>query len=154
MSIWEIFKLIFPILTAFLAGYLVSRWKTREDMIEKRCDQMCAAIAEISQYGQTYWLNDQAQLSDLLLAAKIQASQQSLSEMRVKLEQFLSGQSIEAIVEAEQNFQRAITGGDFGVHNRKSDVDKARTTIYAAKRYETTIRMSRMQDIKGYWRRK
>lgn len=146
---WEITKVLLPVLPAFLAGYLVNRWKSREDAIDRRCDEMCRELSEVSKLGQTYWIANQRDLEDQLVASKIQAAQRKLSEMRVRLDSFLSSKSSKAIIEAEQQFQRAVTGGGFGVHNRPSDIERARTIIYRAAEYDVAIRMSRLNDMKG-----
>jgi hypothetical protein len=147
--LWEAAKVLLPVLPAFLAGYLVNRWKSREDAIDRRCDEMCRELSEVSKLGQAYWISDQRELQDELTAAKIQAAQKKLSEMRVRLDSFLSPQSSKAIIEAEQQFQRAVTGGNFGVHNRVADIERARTIVYRAAEYDVAIRMSRLNDMKG-----
>ena len=114
---------------------------------------MCRTLSELSQMGQNYWLTDQAAQTDHLLATKIQSSQMKLSEMRLKLEGFISKVATREIVESEQKFQREISGGNFGVHNRLEDIERARRVIYSGQSYETTIRMSRLHDMKGYFGR-
>jgi hypothetical protein len=150
--LWEAAKVLLPVLPAFLAGYLVNRWKSREDAIDRRCDEMCRELSETSKLGQMYWLENQSDSKDQLAGIKIQAAQKKLSEMRVRLDGFLSQQSSRAIIEAEQKFQRAITGGNFGVHNRVADIERAREIVYRAAEYDVAIRMSRLSDMKGFRR--
>jgi hypothetical protein len=151
--IWEAIKTLIPVIPAFLAGYLVNRWKTREDFIEKRCDEMCKVVGDTAKLAQEYWLLNQQEITDQLLATKIVSAQSKLSEMRLRLEEFISKRSANEIVAAEQDFQRNLTGGDFGVHNRVRDFERAKITIFSAHKYETAIRMSRLGDIKGLWRK-
>jgi hypothetical protein len=151
--VWEMIKVLLPVLPAFLAGYLVNRWKTREDFIEKRCDEMCRIVNETAKLGQEYWTKNEAELSQQLLATQILSSQSKLSQMRLRLEEFISTKSADEIISAEQAFQRNLTGGGFGVHNRTCDIERARFIIYSAQTYETTIRMSRLNDLKGLWRK-
>jgi hypothetical protein len=146
---WEAAKVLLPVLPAFLAGYLVNRWKSREDAIDKRCDEMRRELSEASRLGQSYWIKNQIDLEDELIPAKIQAAQRKLSEMRVRLDVFLSVESSKSIIAAEQQFQRAVTGGNFGVHNRLADTERARNIIYRAAEYDVAIRMSRLNDMKG-----
>jgi hypothetical protein len=147
--VWEATKLLLPVLPAFLAGYLVNRWKTREDAIDRRCDEMCRELGEVSKLGQMFWCVDHKDLSDQLATSKIQAAQRKLSEMRTRLDSFLSPEASKTIIGAEQQFQRAITGGNFGVHNRVADIERAREVVYRAAEYDVAIRMSRMNDMKG-----
>jgi hypothetical protein len=147
--IWEAIKVLLPVLPAFLAGYLVNRWKSREDAIDKRCDEMCRELSDASKLAQSYWTVNQIDLSDQLSATKLLASQRKLSEMRMRLDSFLSAKSTKAIILAEQQFQRAVSGGNFGVHNRLADTECAREIIYRAAEYDVAIRMSRLNDMKG-----
>jgi hypothetical protein len=149
----EFLKLMLPVVTAFVAGYLVNRLKTREDFIEKRCEELCNSAFDAAELGQDYWLKDQKDIDNELIGTKITAKLQKLALMRVKLEKFLSLESSSAIIDQEQRLQRSITGGDFGVHNRNADVSRAKEIIFSVHSYDTTVRMARLDDLKGLWRR-
>lgn len=47
-----------PFLAAFLSGYLVTRWKGREDAIEKRLDEITKKIDEVATTASAYWFSE------------------------------------------------------------------------------------------------
>lgn len=141
--------MLMPVVPAFIAGYAVNRWKTREDTIEKRCEDVSKEISELTKLASEYWQKDQSAISDQLLGIKILASQTKLSEIRGRLEAFLSVDSAKRIVVRESEFMRSLSGGDFGVHNRTADIERARMLILNAARYESEVRMAHLSDLKG-----
>jgi hypothetical protein len=114
---------------------------------------MCKTASEAARLGQDFWAIDQKDVRDFLVEARIISTLEKLSTMRLKLEAFISEKSAKEIIIQEQQFRRNLTGGNFGVHNRQQDIERAKVVIYSAHRYDTTVRMTRLEDLKGFWRR-
>ena len=88
-----------------------------------------------------------------MIETKILAAQLKMSELRKGLEGFMSKLATDEIIKSEQIFQRTLTGGDFGVHNREPDLERAKIMMVHGRKYENIIRISRLKDSAGLWRR-
>lgn len=150
-------KLAAPaLISAFLSGYLISRYRSREDNLDKRCDELCSEIDKVASLAEVYWSKSARELqegSGTLSDATIKVKLQKIAGIRVMIEQFMSRAAANELVVEEQKLLRCITGGDFGVHTRSSDIERARTVQYVATEYLVAVRNSRMNDVRGWKRR-
>lgn len=142
-----------PIITAFLSGYLVLRWKGRGEYLDKRLDELCAMIDSAAEFGSDYWSIDQSVTGALINEAKLQAQLMKIAGLRASLESEMSQSSIAELRRAESVFLREATGGNFGVHNRVSDLFRAIATRHSAAQFVVAIRAARMRDLRGWQRR-
>jgi hypothetical protein len=145
--------LVAPLLAAFLGGYLVSRWKTREDTIEKRSDEICQEIRSISENASVYWQKEPTDGALKILAETITAGIVRVDGLRSAIAPHVSSPANDEMAKAASFFLRETTGGQFGVHNRASDLERARSVIQQAALFSVAVRQSRMRDLKG-WRRR
>jgi hypothetical protein len=138
---------------AIFSGYVVTRWKAREDQIEKRIDELCTATHEIASLAAAYWAGTPQDPSMNVREAQIIASMRRIAGLRVLLSEFVSRASDAEIVAAEAFFIRSVTGGDFGVHNRTADSERMLACQYAAAEMVLAARRSRLLDLRGLWPR-
>jgi hypothetical protein len=138
-----------PLLAAFVSGYLVSRWKGRQDYIEKRFDEICTAISDTANLASEYWAGDAKDEGMKLREAKIKGQLLRVAGLRVLLSPYGSQSASNEMAEAESRFIRQTTGGDFGVHNRVSEHDRVITCQCAAAELIIAVRRARLQDIRG-----
>lgn len=143
-----------PLLAAFLSGYLVSRWKTREDAIEKRLDELIQQIDLVATEAVAYWLRPGIHPDTQLSGAKVAAGIAKLDGLRSTISTFLSATGNDEITTVAGHFFRETTGGDFGVHNRDADIIRALSIPRLAASYCVSVRRARMRDLAGYFRRK
>jgi hypothetical protein len=104
------------VLAALLSGYVVARWRAREDHVEKRYDEMCVTAQTIADFGSEYWAGTPTDEGMNLREAKILGGLTKLAGLRVAIGSYISNSSVQEMEAAESTFLRAITGGDFGVH--------------------------------------
>jgi hypothetical protein len=150
--IFEVLKIIgTAILSAALSGIWVSRWKASLDHAEKRIDDLCSEIAELSDLGSEYWITAQTDPKIPVLQARISSGLVRIATIRVTLSEFVSGLSDDRLIELERNFIRQTTGGDFGVHNREISQATAAATQHAGSALIVEIRKSRLGTFKRRW---
>jgi hypothetical protein len=142
-----------PFLAAFLSGYLVSRWKTREDAIEKRLDELIVQIDAVANAANAYWLKGPQDSEVKLQATKVMAGIARLDGLRSTIAPFLSSAANTEIVAIAGDFLRTSTGGDFGVHNRDADLSRSLQVLLVAASYSVAVRSARMKDLLGWKRR-
>jgi hypothetical protein len=151
-------KTIAPaLISAFLSGYLLSRYKSKEDNLDKRCDEICKEANEVAILARDYWIKsaqEVAQGVEALLATDIKVRMLKIAGLRTMIEQMLSQSATKELIRAEQLLLREITGGNFGVHNRNLDIERARSVLYEASNFTVAVRSARMNDIKGWRQRK
>jgi hypothetical protein len=136
-----------------LSGYAVNRWKGREDHIEKRFDELCAAAQHGADLASEYWTGTVMDDGMALREAKIFASLRKMAGFRVLLQGYGSRSTVQEMQLAESHFLRGTTGGNFGVHNRVAEPQKVLECQAAAADFIVAIRRARLADLRGFWRR-
>jgi hypothetical protein len=154
----EWFKTLLPVaialLSAFLSGYFFARYKSREDQIDKRCDEICVEIVSVGNASSLYWLEPNlARVENNMQQVKIVAGWSRISGLRVLLEEFVSETAKSELVDAEMKMFSVTTGSNFGGMNVAAEPQRARESILEAANYVNTVRMARMRDTKGHLRR-
>src|SRR5262249_52108587 len=135
-----------PLLAAFLGGYLVTRWKGRVDYTEKRLDELSELVLKVAELSSDYWCTDYTSSSaKLLFEARIRAGLARIAGLRALLESGLSRSGCAELQSAESDFLRETTGGDFGVHNRASDLSRMIACQFTAAAFVVNIRRARMK---------
>lgn len=148
-SIWaplllEFAKMLFSaLLSAFVAVKVVNRLKARSDYVDKRIDDICSEIRSVANLATDYWIKEPS-IELLSVEAKIQAGIRFIEELRVATSKYAPELVSEHAVKVSQDFFRAATGGDFGVHNRISSVERAVSVQHAAVRYVSVVRRARL----------
>ncbi|MBN9440349.1 hypothetical protein [Bosea sp. (in: a-proteobacteria)] len=151
---WEAAKLLIPpILAALLSGYLVNRFKSREDAVEKRLDELYAEIKLAADDATIYWQTEPAADDIVLKSARTLAALARLDGLRSAIASHLSVSASKEMAAAGSEFMREATGGDFGVHNRNPDILRAARIQQQASAYAVAVRKARMEDLKGLRRR-
>lgn len=155
IDLWDLSKTLGPpFLAAFLSGYLVSRWKTREDAVEKRLDELVSQIDAAATAAQAYWQKPPTDSEIRLAAAKVRAAIARIDGLLSALSPFLSSPANKEMVTVASQFLREATGGDFGVHNRPEDLNRSMQVLLMAAEYTVVVRRARMRDLEGWRRRK
>lgn len=150
----EILKLLCAaLLSALLGGYLVTRYKSREDNVEKRLDELCDEIDRVANLASSYWQLPPSHQDVPILAAKVNAGLFKIAGLRAALSDFVSASASKEMAEAESILLRNTTGEGFGVHNRVEDLQTATQVFRTAATYTVAVRKARLKDIKGYRRR-
>jgi hypothetical protein len=144
--------LVAAIFAAALSGYAVNRWKGRGDYIEERLDELCNSVAETADLASGYWAENQTN-NAYLEEARITAGLVRIAGLRVLLEGFTSSASVGELRSAEATFLRNVTGGDFGVHNRTANLERAAGCHHSAASFIVTVRRARIYDLRG-WRQR
>lgn len=143
-------KMLVPaILGAALSGYGVSRWKNREDGVEKRVDEMCAEIKSLASEASAYWLTPANDDGLYLAQSKVSATMTRVNGLLSLLSPHISEHARREVAQQASQFLRDATGDDFGVHNRPASVLKAANAVLAAAQYTVVIRKARMLDLLG-----
>jgi hypothetical protein len=142
--------LLSPFIAAFLSGYWLHRWKGRVDHLEKRFDEFCECINKTADLAADYWLADATTKKQ---EAEILAGLSRIAGMRVMLGPVISAAATNELSAAESIFLRQTTGGNFGVHNRTSDINRAMACIHQGAHFVTTVRTARLRDLRGMWQR-
>lgn len=151
---WEILKILTPpLLAAFFTGYLVNRLKAREDGIDKRLDELYTEIKLAAADAADYWQTEAIAPDIKLKAAKVQAGIGRLGGLHSMLSTHVSSAASVEITKAASDFMRTATGGDFGVHNRLADVQRAALVHLQAADFAVAVRRARMSDLRGWFRR-
>lgn len=152
-SIWiEISKILLTAgLSAGLSGVWVSRWKASTDHAEKRIDDMCSDVAKLADLASEYWMMPQADPKAQLLQARISSGLVRIASIRVSLAGLVKGLANDQLIQAESNFSRAISGGDFGVHSRITSITTAAGAQHAASALIVQIRRARMEALQKQW---
>lgn len=155
-SFWITFgpQIFSAILAGTLSGYLVTRWKGREDAIEKRLDELIDKIEEVADSASGYWQLHHENASVKLEGVKVLAGIARLDGLRSALRDAMSKSATEEISRASSTFLRACTGGDFGVHNRETDIARASEILLVGASLAVVVRTARMADLRGLRRRK
>jgi hypothetical protein len=153
--LFEAAKLIIPpVLAAVIGGYFVARRQARETQIEGRLDDLSKEVNEVANNASAYWRKPPTDPEVPLLADKVSAGLIRTDGLRAIVENRLSTSSKDEITQAASCFFRDTTGGDFGVHNRTEDTQRARAVILSAANYTVAVRRARMLDLAGWWRRR
>jgi hypothetical protein len=139
------------VLSAGLSGYWVSRWKANTDHAEKRVDDLCEEVISLADLASEYWTLDQTDPKIPVLEARLQAGLMRAALMRNSLANVVRGLHNEKIVNAEAEFVRATTGGDFGVHNRKASPEAAAASQFAGSALLVEIRRARLSAMERSW---
>jgi hypothetical protein len=145
--------IVAAVLAAILSGYLVSRWRGREDSIEKRLDEIIEKIDEVAACASDYWQLAHTDPKVKIEGVKVRAGMARLDGLRSALRSVISASATEEIAIASSTFLRSCTGGDFGVHNRAPDILRASEILLVAASFSVAIRSARMKDMEG-WRRR
>jgi hypothetical protein len=138
---------------AIFSGYLVTRWKTREDQIEKRFDELCQVVSDTAELASEYWQGTAQDPGMAVREARILASTRRIAGLRVLLIDHVSAAALTEIQAAESAFLREVSGGQFGVHNRVPDFQRIISTRSAGVELILTARRARLRDLRGMWRR-
>ena len=77
-----------------------------------------------------------------------------IAGLRALLEGFTSSAAIDELRSAEAAFLREITGGDFGVHSRVANLQRATACHHSAAHFIIAIRRARMYDLRGWKQRR
>lgn len=144
------------VVSALLSGYLFSRYKSFQDQLEKRCDDLCNHVSTAGELANLYWKSDQKELhsaKEVDLETKILAKLHAIGSLRVAIEKDISASAKDSLAQAEASLMRELTGGDFGIHNRTADIQRAKASIMQAAMCVTTIRAARLEDMRG-WRQR
>jgi hypothetical protein len=153
--IWSVAALATaPLLAAFLSGYLVNRWKGRQDHIEKRFDELCDSVLATADLAADYWAGSAEDEGMALREAKIVAQRTKIAGLRVMLSRSVSASTDHEIQSAEAKFFRETTGGSFGVHNRVAESHRIIACHCAAADMIVAIRRARLHDLQGFWTRR
>ena len=155
----EWFRVLLPsaiaVLSAFLSGYFFARYKSREDQIDKRCDELCVEISSVGNASSLYWLSASTPpIETNIQHAKIVAGWSRISGLRVLLEDFISETAKDELLEAEMKMFGVTTGSNFGGVNIVAEPQRARECILEAAHYVNDVRTARMRDTKGHLRRR
>lgn len=142
-----------PVLAALLGGYLVNRWKGREDHIEKRFDELCSSILETADLAADYWGSNAQDEGMLQRQAAIQGQIAKMAGLRSLLSAYVSRSCARELAQAESIFIRQTTGGEFGVHNRTAEPQRIVECHCGAADFVVAIRRARLSDLKGFRRR-
>lgn len=145
--------LIPPFLAAILSGYFISRWQSRESAIESRLDEVSQELKDAADLAADYWRKQPGDPGIPLLESKVLAAITRIDGLRSAIEEYVSRPARDEITQAASAFLREATGGDFGVHNRAADVERARGVVLFAAIFTVAVRRSRMRDLSG-WRRR
>lgn len=153
----DILKLAFPsvlsaILSALLSGYLVTRWRSRKDLIDKRIDDLCKEIDVLAEIAREFWSRN-SKAADQAIIVNIKSKLLRISRLRVLLEGLVSNSSKNELVESEQMFLREISGGEFESPRRKLDFVKSYAVLEVGSNYVLAIRQAHISDQKGLWMR-
>jgi hypothetical protein len=152
---WEPLKIVgTAAMSAIASGYLVSRWKSREDAIEKRLDELWSEIKAAGEQASEYWRMPQISPDLNIRATAIQSTIARIDGTRSTLAEFMSPRANEEIAAHAATFLRQATGGNFGVHNREAEESRAAAAQLAAANYAVWSRRARMRDLKGWFRRR
>lgn len=152
--VFEAIKILLPpILAAIFGGYLVNRFKSREDAIDKRLDELYSEIRLAATDAENYWKSDPKADDLKILAAKTLAAIVRLDGLRSAIAKHMSQSASDEMAAAASDFMRLATGGEFGVHNRESDIFRAAQVHQQAAAFSVAVRKARLQDLEG-WRRR
>jgi hypothetical protein len=147
--------LAIAVTSAFLTGYFFARYKSREDQIDKRCDELCVEISGVGNASSQYWLSTSSlPIETNIQQAKIVAGWSRISGLRVLLEEFISETAKEELVAAELKLFGITTGSNFGGASVAAEPQRARECILEAAHYVNDVRTARMRDTKGHLRRR
>jgi hypothetical protein len=130
------------LLSAYIAVKVVNRLKSQSDYIEKRIDDACADIRSVADLATDYW-NKPATNELRPTEARIAARIRLIMELRQAIAAAAPEIGSERLTEVAQDFLRTVTGGDFGVHNRVQDAERACAVQYVATRFIGEIRRAR-----------
>jgi hypothetical protein len=155
---FDIIKLAFPsvlsaILSALLSGYIITRWRSRKDLVDKRIDDLCREIDALGELAREFWSRN-FKAADQSTIVNIKSKLLRISRLRVLLEGLVSNSSKNELVESEQMFLREISGGEFESPRRKLDFVKSYAVLEAGSNYVLAIRQAHLSDQKGLWMRK
>lgn len=129
-------------LSAMAAIYIVNKNKSRTDYVEKRIDDLCTEIRAVADLAADYWVKPPG--NDLKVPeARIASRHKQIEEMRRQIGTAASELLSKEVDDASGEFFRCLTGGDFGVHNRGADTERARGAVYSGARFVTAIRKMR-----------
>jgi hypothetical protein len=145
--------LLSAVVGAFLSGYVVNRWKGREDQIEKRFDELCESVLDTAVLAAEYWEGTAQDAGMRLREAKILSSLRRIAGLRVLLSDFVSASAQREMEVSESAFIREVSGGQFGVHNRTADVQRIMGCHFIATELILTARRARLRDLRGLWMR-
>jgi len=143
--------LLSPFIAAFLSGYWLHRWKGRVDHLEKRFDEMCECIGRTADLAAEYWF---AETVTKQQEAEVLAGLSRIAGMRVMLGPVISASATSELRASESLFLRQTTGGNFGVHNRTSDINRAMACIHQGAHFVNAVRTARLRDLQGMWQRR
>jgi hypothetical protein len=143
-----------PLLAALLSGYAVNRWKGREDHIEKRFDELCLTAQDAADLASDYWSGTALDEEMNLREAKILAHLAKMAGLRVLLSGYGSQATSREMEVSESIFLRQTTGGAFGVHNRTAEPQRILACQRAAADFVVAVRRARLNDLRGFWRRR
>lgn len=139
---------------AMLSGYLVARWKYREDSIDKRFDDLWKEIAETAELAADYWKTKPSDPELKMKAARVMAGIARINGLISSLAEFVSKTASKEITLESSRFLRVATGGSFGVHNRDEDASRATDVLPSAALFAVECRRARLRDLKGSLRRR
>ncbi|MFT4129984.1 hypothetical protein [Labrys sp. (in: a-proteobacteria)] len=129
----------------FITIKIVNKPRIAADYLEKRTDDLCADIRAASDLASEYWQMAADDPAVKPLAVKVQTRIMLIERMRVAIASGIIELNDPSIVSAAQGFIRVTTGGEFGVHNRAVDVQRASDVHHAALSYIAAIRTARMR---------
>lgn len=141
-------------LAAFLSGYLVARWRSRDETTQKQLDELCHEVVSVSGVASEYWQLPAADPMMHLLSYKVMAGMARINGFVSVLSEQMSEAATGEISAAVQGFSRVATGGDFGVNGRGASLDRATQVLVAAAKLTVALRRARTRDTTGLWRRR
>ena len=152
---WDLAQILFSAgLAAFLSGYLISRWRSRDETITQQLQDLCDEIAMVASDASSYWQMGPADSETRLLSYKVLAGVGRTNGYQSILTQQMSMSAANEIAAAGAKFLRAATGGEFGVHNRPSDTERAEQILLEGAAFVVAVKQARMRDLEGVWIRR
>ena len=146
---WDVIRQLLSVgLAAWLAVAFVNRSKSRADFIERRVDDVCSEVRQVADLASEYWVKPPFE-HQRVSESRITARFNQIERTRNTLSKNVTALRDADVVRRSQAFFRIMTSGDFGVHNRTADVERASAVQHAATAYISAIRTARMRDHLG-----
>jgi hypothetical protein len=141
-----VIMLVGAITTAYITVRFVNHKQFKGEHLDKRVDDLCEEIRQTAELGSEYWLVSE-DAARPIAATRIQTRVTLLEGLR-----HLAGRDAPELLDTEVSVQagrylRTLTGGDFGVHNRVPDIERAREIQRAASAYIREVRRARLGAI-------
>lgn len=122
---------------AFLGASITlifNMWKFHRDERSLRCDELCRAILEASQHASEYWATDftKRPTAQQLSEARLFAVQTLIDGIFSDFRPFLPVDDELAVDALLSELVDLLTGGDYSVPGRRTDIERATRVLPAA----------------------